>query len=577
VAQQAAIAIHNARLYEQAVVKAEESAALYEAGQAVTQSLDLDATLGQIVGSARRLAGADRAFVWLVDPADGSLRAGTASGQGSESFRGVRLPAESPAAAARAAREARPLTVENALDPTVADPALSARFNNAALLAIPFHVQATIVGVLVCGYNAPRTFAPAEVDRLAGLAHQAAIAIHNARLFADLQAAYQQLKAAQEQAVQVEKLRALGEMAGGVAHDFNNLLTAILGRAQLLRATLRDPRAAESLDIIERAALDGAETVRRILGFARARGPEQMESVEVAPLLGQVAEVTRPRWKDQAQSRGADIAIQIAAEPVPPVRANPAELREVLVNLVFNAVDALAGGGTITLGARLRRARAAQADGGKDVVEIFVRDTGVGMPEEVRQRAFDPFFTTKGVKGTGLGLSVVYGIISRHGGTVEIQSRQGHGTTVTVHLPAAGTASRETAAPIPAPAARARILVLDDEQALAHLLAEILRIQGHAVEAVTSPREALDRLQAEGADLLFTDLGMPDLSGWEMAARARELCPGLRVVLVTGWGHQLDPAEVEASGVAGIVAKPYRMEDIREAVAAALRPQPQPA
>jgi CheY-like chemotaxis protein len=361
-------------------------------------------------------------------------------------------------------------------------------------------------------------------------------------------------------------------MAGGVAHDLKKLLASIMGRAELLQRRTSDPLVMQGLKVIQGAALDGAETVRRILGFARAKGEEQAEPVELAALLQQVVEIARPRWKDEAQARGVLINVTLELEPAPPARGNPAELREVFLNLLLNAMDAMPAGGTVTLGVRAPEAEdGAGAAPGEDV-ECFVRDTGIGMSAEVRRRAFDPFFTTKGARGTGLGLSVVYGIVSRHGGRVRIDSRQNAGTTVTVHLPVfRGETAVQPQEPGPFDTSSARILVVDDEELLADMLADILRLEGgHIVEVMTDARAALDRVAADPPDLLFTDLGMPLLSGWELAAQARALHPGLPVVLVTGWGHQLDPDRVRASGVVGVVAKPYRIEDVRKAVAGAL-------
>jgi signal transduction histidine kinase/ActR/RegA family two-component response regulator len=440
------------------------------------------------------------------------------------------------------------------------------------VLAAPIVLGDEVWGILGICIRQPYEFNPQEVRFAAAVAQQAAIAIGNAKLYADLRSAYAQLEAAQEQAVQTAKLGALGQMAGGVAHDFNNLLAAILGRAELMQRRTTDPVMIQGLKIIQGAALDGAETVRRILGFARAKGPEEVEPVDLGPLLEQVVEIARPRWKDEAQARGALISVTLALEPVSPVRGNAAELREVFLNLLLNAVDAMPTGGTVTLGAR--RITSSNGNGGPpdDVVECFVQDTGVGMSPEVRQRAFDPFFTTKGARGTGLGLSVVYGIVSRHGGRVRIDSRENAGTIVTLQLPVfQGRAVVRPPEPGPVDIGSARVLVVDDEEELAHMLADILRlVGGHVPEVMTDARAALDRLASDPPDLLFTDLGMPVISGWDLAARARALHPGLPVVLVTGWGHQLDPERVRESGVVGVVAKPYRIDDIRKAIARAL-------
>jgi CheY-like chemotaxis protein len=290
-----------------------------------------------------------------------------------------------------------------------------------------------------------------------------------------------------------------------------------------------------------------------------------------------VVDIARPRWKDEAQARGALINVTLALEPMPPVRGNAAELREVFLNLFLNAVDAMPSGGTVTLGVRAPARRGGDGRALDETVECFVRDTGVGMSEDVRRRAFDPFFTTKGARGTGLGLSVVYGIVSRHGGRVRIDSRENVGTTVTMHLPVfQGNMAVQPQEAGPVETSSARILVVDDEEELATMLADILRLDGkHVPEVITDARAALERLASDPPDLVFTDLGMPVVSGWELAAQARTLHPGLPVILVTGWGHQLDPDRVRDSGVVGVVAKPYRIADIRKAVAQALASVPQ--
>ncbi len=573
---EAGIAIQNARLFSQTqrlLAEAERhrarAEALAEIGRSVTATLQLDRVLDLVEERVGKAMGSDAVAILQLD--DRVLRVIRAHGlSGDHLARTAFELGEGPMGLAAAVR-ATVWTPDVGADARFAGSARStALFRDEgvrAILAAPIILNDGVWGVLATYDRERHEFSAEDVGFAAAVAQQAAIAIENARLYADLQEAYGQVKAAQEQVVQTEKLGALGQMAGGVAHDFNNLLTAILGRAELLQRRTSDPHVLKGLKVIQQAALDGAETVRRILGFARAKGEEQSEAVDMPTLLEQVVEIARPRWKDESQVRGVAIEVRRAVEPVPPVRGNAAELREVFLNLLFNAVDAMPAGGTITLGTR--RGGGDGSEG--ETVTCFVRDTGVGMPEHVRRRAFDPFFTTKGVKGTGLGLSVVYGIITRHSGRVEIESREGAGTTVSVSLPVfRGEARPEPAAETAAPA-RARILIVDDEELLADTLADTLRAEGdHAVEVLTDPLAALERLRTDPPDVLFTDLGMPVLSGWDLAGQARALHPDLPVVLVTGWGHQLDREQVRESGVCGVVAKPYRAEDVRRALAAAL-------
>jgi signal transduction histidine kinase len=255
------------------------------------------------------------------------------------------------------------------------------------------------------------------------------------------------------QLVQTERLRALGEMAAGVAHDFNNLLAVILGRAELLQRRTTDPEVARGLEAVRRAAQDGADTVRRIQEFTRTRQTRPFGRVEILDIVREVVELTRPRWKDEAQSRGIRYDVQVEGEPAV-VEGRPEELREVFTNLLVNALEAMPAGGACRV--RIR------AEG--DRVTIRVDDTGCGMSEETRRRVFEPFFTTKGARGNGLGLAVVWGIVQRHRGTVEVASRVGQGTTITLTLPVATSTvdDQEPHEPSPAPL-DAHVLVIDDE------------------------------------------------------------------------------------------------------------------
>ena len=579
-------AIQGARLFSQTqalVTEAERhrarAEALAEIGRSVTATLDLDRVLDLVVERASAAMGADAVSILRLD--GGTLQ--YVRGRGLSLNRVALLD---PRLGGKSGADAPPMrvpvwTADLTVDPRFRESASALELINAegirAVMAAPIIHGEETWGILKIYFRQAYSFSPEEVRFAEAVAQQAAIAIGNAKLYADLRSAYAKLEAAQEQAVQTAKLGALGQMAGGVAHDFNNLLAAILGRAELLQRRATDPFMVQGLKVIQGAALDGAETVRRILGFARAKGEEHMEPIELGLLLEQVVDIARPRWKDEAQARGAFINVTLALAPMPPVRGNAAELREVFLNLLLNAVDAMPAGGTVMLGVRRPAGRSGEGKTLDDGVECFVRDTGIGMSEDVRRRAFDPFFTTKGARGTGLGLSVVYGIVSRHGGRVRIDSRENVGTTVTLQLPVfRGAATVQPQDPGPVEMGSARILVVDDEEELAQMLADILRLEGkHVPEVITNAGEALGRLASDPPDILFTDLGMPVLSGWELAAQARTLHPGLPVVLVTGWGHQLDPDRVRESGVVGVVAKPYRIADIRRAVAQALAAVPQ--
>ncbi|HEX8352408.1 MAG TPA: ATP-binding protein, partial [Pyrinomonadaceae bacterium] len=379
-----------------------------------------------------------------------------------------------------------------------------------------------------------------------------------------------------EQYAQMEKLSALGELASGVAHDFNNTLAGILGRAQLLMRT-RDPeKIRRGLEIIARAAEDGAHTVKRIQDFARQRRDHDFRPVSVDQLLLDVREITRPRWKDSAAAAGVQITLDLRLRSSATVMGDGSELREVLVNMIFNAVDAMPRGGRLTL----------TSDEEDGRVVLSVGDTGAGMMPEVSAKVFDPFFTTKGKAGMGLGLSVSYGIIRRHEGSVEVESEVGRGTTFRIILPAAVGEAAATACDTAAPEepARAdgarpiRILVAEDERDVRDLLCEILRAEGHEVHPAASGVEALEMFRASSFDAVFTDIGMPGMSGWELARAVRETDGSVPLAVITGWGDAVGSNEQRAAGVDWVVTKPFDAGRIAELAAdASQRRRAEPA
>ncbi|HVF55244.1 MAG TPA: ATP-binding protein [Pyrinomonadaceae bacterium] len=365
-----------------------------------------------------------------------------------------------------------------------------------------------------------------------------------------------------EQFSQIEKLSALGELASGVAHDFNNTLSGILGRAQLLLRTNDPEKIRRGLEIIIKTAEDGAKTVKRIQDFARQRRSWDFGPVAVDQLLLDVSEITRPRWKDRSEAAGVHISLELQIGSKASVRGDDSELREVLVNMVFNAVDAMPAGGTLTM----------STEDADDAVILSISDTGTGMAQEVRSRIFDPFFTTKGKAGLGLGLAVSYGIISRHEGTIEVDSLPGRGTTFRIKLPAATVedadahAAREsvTQSAPSITSQQIRILVVDDEVSVRELLHDILTGEGHQVALAASGTEALALFAAMKFDAVFTDIGMPGMSGWELANAIRELNSTIPLAVITGWGEAVGSGEQRAAQVDWVVTKPFTADRITE-------------
>ncbi len=364
-----------------------------------------------------------------------------------------------------------------------------------------------------------------------------------------------------EQFGQIEKMSALGELASGVAHDFNNTLAGILGRAELMLRDKNDPKTIRGLEIIVQTARDGGKTVKRIQDFARQRRDHDFEPVAVDQLLMDVNDITRPRWKDRSQANNVHINLNLQINSDASIMGDPSELREVLVNMVFNAVDAMPKGGTLILSAE-------EIDGS---MEIAISDTGCGMSPEVQSRIFDPFFTTKGKAGMGLGLAVCYGIIQRHQGSIEIESTVGDGTVFRINLPIAElkplTETPEEAAvqlKLVRNPKSPSILVVDDEECVLDVLRDILESEGYEVTAAKSGDEALRFFETKSFKAVFTDVGMPGMSGWELARAIRERDQEIPVAVITGWGEAVSSKEQETAKVDWVVTKPFSIDRISE-------------
>ena len=371
-------------------------------------------------------------------------------------------------------------------------------------------------------------------------------------------------KEERERAARADKLRALGQLASGVAHDFNNSLAAILGRAQLLRRQVNDPALVRNLDIIQTAAEDAAATVRRIQTFARKSAVKEFELVDVAGLLNDAVEITRTRWQNEARVRGLDYDVKLNTEPGQHTYGSASELREVFVNVIVNAVDAMPKGGRLLITCR-------RVD---DRLQLHFSDNGMGMPEDVKQKIFEPFFSTKGAQGTGLGLSVSYSIIERHSGSISVVSEPGKGTNFTIDLPAAVSETSSDNMPgMIGDAPSLRILVVDDEEPVRETLAEMLVAVHHKVELAGSGHEAVQKMRRGAFDFVFTDLAMPEMDGWETARMIRKDWPNVRIVLVTGYGPTTAPPAGEEDLVDAIIGKPFDFAQVGSALNTLTRPR----
>jgi PAS domain S-box-containing protein len=365
-------------------------------------------------------------------------------------------------------------------------------------------------------------------------------------------------KKLEEQLFQTEKLRAVGEMASGVAHDFNNALAAILGNTQLLLHTAQDEELRETLKIIEKVAKDSSQTVRRLQDFTRKGVDQELFKVDVNAVIRDSMEMTKPKWKDEPQSRGVRIEMVSNLEEIPSVSGNASELREVVTNMIFNAIEAMPEGGKVEIRTYKE---------GRHVL-IQISDSGIGISEETKKRIFEPFFTTKPFTNTGLGLSMSYGIIKRFGGKIEIESKLGQGTTFTIILPIGGEETEEAVSPQAIKKARqALILVIDDDEFVRSVLSRTLAQANHQVTLAENGEQGVKIFKEGKFDIVLTDLGLPGISGWEVCRMIKEISPQTPVGMITGWGVEKNRSEVEEYGLDFFISKPFDFNQILNVVA----------
>ena len=457
-----------------------------------------------------------------------------------------------------------------------------------SLVAVPLQSESRVFGVLAVARRQAEAFASGECEFLRQLSAHVALAAQQAELHEYLQHAYDDLRRTQQAVMQQERLRALGEMASGIAHDINNALSpaALYAEHMLASEAGLSTRGREALVTVARAIDDVAETVARLRGFYRQRElPDAQHALQLNLIVRQVIELTRARWRDIPQQHGAVVTLAThLAQDLPQVLGVESELREALVNLVFNAVDAMPNGGELTLRTQLL-APAAGANGkSRPMVAVEVEDSGVGMDEATRRRCFEPFFTTKGERGTGLGLAMVHGIVQRHGADIEIDSTPGRGTRVRLEFPLPAQAGATGAAAAPAQARRdpkrLRILLVDDDPLIIRSLRDTLEHDGHAVVAAMGGQAGIEafksalRATTSGArfDIVITDLGMPHVDGRRVAASIKALDAATPLLLLTGWGRRLAADGEMPPHVDLMLSKPPKLHELRDAIAQLMQP-----
>ncbi|MBI3872349.1 MAG: response regulator [candidate division Zixibacteria bacterium] len=366
-----------------------------------------------------------------------------------------------------------------------------------------------------------------------------------------------------------EKMRILGEMASGVVHDVNNMLGAILGRAQLasMKTDLEEVR--KHLAQIEKIALQGGETVKRLQEFTRHCPRGAMQPTDLNQVVADALDVTRHRWEAQAHGHGTIYLVDTRPGANVRIPGIHSELVDAVANMIFNALDAMPDGGRLIL--------ETCRDG--DLCRLIVADEGMGMTAEQAARVFSPFYTTKGAHGTGLGLAVVSDIVGRHSGQIRVESAPQQGSRFIIEFAAAGGAIDIPAGDsVFASLASTNVLLVDDDPTILDVIGEALRDAGHRLTSCDNGAAALVAMEKCHFDVIVTDLGMPGVTGWDIARRARDLSPRPPVIVISGWGAQIDKNQLADCGVDALLAKPFHLDQIRETIARLARlPQQSPA
>ncbi len=432
-----------------------------------------------------------------------------------------------------------------------------------SLILAPLQTRGQTFALLIIGQAAQHELSRIDREFLRQLTEHMSLAATQAQLHGALQQAYDDLQVSQEQGMQQERLRVLGQMASGIAHDINNSLSPAALYAQWLLerdSPPLDSEARQQLNIIHRAIGDVAATIARMKEFYRGPGSTARAPLDLHEVLERVIELTRVRWNSMPRQAGVMVTLNTQiADSLPALLGHETEIRDALTNLILNAVDAMPQGGTLTV-----RAYAP----GEQLVCVEIADTGVGMDEATRQKCLEPFFTTKGERGSGLGLAMVYGMAQRHDAELHIDSELGRGTLVRITFRAsARDRAGAVVEPLPGIAAKLRILVIDDDPLVLRSVSDVLSQDGHSVTVAEGGEHGIELFSAaertaQRFSIVLTDLGMPHVDGRQVAAAIKSLAPAVPIVMMTGWGAELS----SVSCVDRVLNKPPRFADLRRAL-----------
>lgn len=432
-----------------------------------------------------------------------------------------------------------------------------------AELIVPLKTKDSFSGLLILGPKLSELdYSDDDLRLLTIVTRQLSVSFDNSRLYNQAKKAYEELGKAQEQLIRAERLKALGEMTTGIAHNFNNMLAVILGRAQMLLVGLKRDKyeigkLRKNAELIEQAAMDAAQMVKRLQDSARIRSDRNFSVVDINELVKNAIAMLKPLIDKENPIGRAKIELELNLDKPMKVEAAAGELRESFLNILINAVEAMPDGGRLAVAT-------CQND---STCMVVISDTGIGITAETKERLFEPFFSTKGSKGLGIGLSTAYGIISRHRGSINVASEVGRGSTFTISLPIALHTSNINKARNKIQLKNATVLIVEDDPGAKEVLYEMLFEEGVHIDVAANGNDALSRINQNRYDLIISDLGLPDISGFDVLSSAKNIDPDVNTVLITGWGAQIGTEKHDVKMVDAVVTKPFKREMILSTLA----------
>ena len=543
--------------------------AVSEIGDEVAREVNTKALLDLMATRLIALLDTVGSAVYLCEEGEQGLLAHAAKGVLSHSLLSRRRLGEGLVGAAADARQgilANAYPRSRYVLPSVLEPATVE-----AAMVEPLVLRGRLLGVLqVVRDAAGGPFTDEDQFAIRLFAKTAALALEHARLFTELSEAFGRLQVLQEEALRVEKLQTLGALTSGMVFGLNQVLAQVLGQVEHLGLKATDPQLRESLGILAEAASNGVSIVRRLGLFVSEQPGGAPVPCDLAEIVMEAASLTQPRWKDEAELEGRAIRVDVQIPELPAVTGRRSDLREVFSKLILHAVGSMPYGGQITISAQHEAGLREEEDA--DSILVTVRDTGLGMSEYVREHIFDPVLTDPTLRRQPVNLAMVRDVIEEGlGGRVGVSSVLGEGTTFTLRLKATRTRVEPKASQSPVtPVKGRRILVVDDNVGVLRTHQAQLEEAGQLVWCAESAAAALKALEESGPfDVVFTDLGMPGINGWELAEAIKARAPYTPVVLVTGWGEQALQAETRRRAfVERVLFKPVRQQVFVETIAA---------